>query len=87
MSSALALGQLEVGATGKQGLDQRVQGLPFLFRDADQVRVKRGENPDLGLSAGLRHRRDSNASVTMPATTNRAGDVGASRPMAKGWWS
>jgi hypothetical protein len=63
--AGLLLGQLEVGASGKQVLDQRVEGLPFLFGNADQVRVERGEDSDLGLAARFGHATDSNACATM----------------------
>jgi hypothetical protein len=68
----LLLRQPEVGAAGEQGLDQRVEGLPFLLSDADQVRVELGEDSDLGLAARFGHGGNSNACATM-AKSNKQG--------------
>lgn len=65
MTRGLLLRELEVGATGEQVLDQRVQGFSFALGDADQVLVKGWEDADLGLAARFGHVADSNACATM----------------------
>jgi len=80
----LLLRQLEVGAACEQRLDQRVEGLAFGLGDADQVRVERGKNADLGFAARFGHEQDSSACVTMGEQKTRLAERQLPAALVKG---